>query len=104
MTNRSKVFVVQVRPGIDLTDAERFGDLVPMLAPNINMMNTTAVRRELRKHLEHMTDGDYILAIGAPLALMLAMLEATRSSMAKKINVLQWERDEGVYYSYSVNL
>lgn len=85
-----KVFVVQeTKHNID--PAYDYGNILVLLLHSDLEKGTDWMLKTLRKHLADATSSDYILCVGDPLAIGLALhiaLEVTKG----KINVLSWDK------------
>lgn len=112
-----KVFVVQVPsrreagewvPKYDLTAAEAFGRLLPILPPGNVPIDPTASMPRLRDALRTFDFGsDHLLLLGDPVAIARAVAalcarrafleEATGASLA--ISILKWDRRTEQYES-----
>ena len=56
----------RLQRSFDLTPARIYGELVVMLPPNKLPLSAAPVIEELRRHLAHFNDDDYLMAVGAP--------------------------------------
>lgn len=107
-----KVFIVQ-RPSFrtadgswadkyDLTPAEHFGTPVEVL-PRGNVPKQLEVTlTRLRVALKEYRDGDYILAVGDPIAIGLAVAIACHNN-GGRVNLLKWDRIRQEYRAYVAN-
>lgn len=108
-----RVFVVQ-RPAFysserkgwvnkyDITPAREFGELVFLLRPgNIYKDQLVSTMASLRESLKDFGSFDHLLAIGDPVAIAAAVLEAGRSN-GGKVQMLKYDRFAGAYNSYPV--
>ncbi len=116
MTNKlNKVFVVQ-RPAYydkerrgwvnkyDLTAATKYGELVYLLHPgNMYKKYLQSTIEHLHKNLADYKDMDYILAIGDPVAISLAVLIAG-SKTNGKVTILKYDRMSGYYDAYKIDI
>ncbi len=96
-----RVFVVQVAqkwngtkmvPKYDISAAEKYGRIVPLLAPNARPTQGEAVLDELARKLADFSDDDHILCIGNPALIGFAMAFATDANQGR-VQVLQWMHD-----------
>jgi len=109
----SRVFLVQ-RPSVrangvwvdkyDLTPAEHFGELVMCLPPgNIPRELPVTVARLKEVLGDFRVADDYLLAIGDPIAIALAVLVADRVARGG-VRVLKWDRRGGHYVPYALEI
>ena|SRR5438105_10414354 len=95
MNNREHtVFVVQNPDGKEILPAGKFGRLHVILT---GKEHPTMAFRKLREHMIAFKDTDFLLPIGSPLNIGLAMRVAFEKSST--INVLVWDRQS---YNYNV--
>lgn len=96
-----RVFVVQdhrrwergkLVPRFDITDAERFGEVVTLLAHDANPHVPGDSAKRLMSALEDFSDGDYLLAIGNPVFIGWAFAYAAAYNKGR-VKTLVWERD-----------
>ena len=98
---KPRVFVVQdhrrwergrLVPRFDITDAERFGEIVTLLPhdadPNVPGDNP----RRLMEALQDFNDDDHLLAVGSPVLIGWAYTYAA-SYNGGRVKTLVWERD-----------
>jgi hypothetical protein len=108
-----RVFLVQ-RPSItvngrwvdkySLDAATRFGDLVECLPPGNIPRDLSAAADALKAALGGFRRGeDYLLAIGDPIAISLAVLIADRVARGG-IRMLKWDRRGGVYIPFTLEI
>ena len=86
----------------NLEPAEEYGDLVFLLSPTAAPFNPTPIIKELKENLTNFTDEDYLLLIGNPVLIGLAVAIAadTNEGNAK---LLQWSGKDKKYLSIQVN-
>lgn len=108
-----RVFLVQ-RPSVkssgawvdkyDLTPARHFGDLVECLPPgNIPREISVTVARLKEVLGDFRVAEDYLLAIGDPIAIALAVLVADRVARGG-VRLLKWDRRASHYIPYSLDI
>ncbi len=98
----ARVFVTQDL-GFDYSDAESFGELIYLIERReVSEFNVARCRALIRKRLwdAGFSEGDFLLAVGAPAILALAALEAGK--LTKYFSVLQWDREEKKYYAINL--
>jgi hypothetical protein len=111
----NRVFVVQ-RPArydsarrgwvskFDLSPAKEHGELVFLLRPgNLFKDRLPRIAAELVAALADYGPGDHLLAVGDPVAIALATLAAGRAS-GGRVSLLKWDRAEGRYDAYVVDV
>jgi len=77
-----------VRRHLDLTDAQRYGEIVELLDTQAKPWDHTAVE-QMDQMLADSSADDWLLAVGNPT--MIAMAAAAFGSIHGSINVLQWQ-------------
>lgn len=110
MSQDARVFVVQdmrESMGIDFSNAESVGKVEYLLPGNrMAVLNTGYMMRKLREKLRGFTEDDYLLAAGAPAAMMAATVVAAKfarfNSGAEVVRILQWDREDKQYYIIEV--
>lgn len=111
----SRVFVVQ-RPAYydrikrgwvnkyDLSPAKDHGELVFLLRPgNIRRDRLRSAVQSLREELADYGPGDFLLAIGDPVAIAVAVAVALEASDGI-VTLLKWDRMEEQYEPYRIDL
>jgi hypothetical protein len=100
----SKVYVVQEVYGRDFMPAKKFGELVPLLQADtqIYLSATPAVRR-LTRHLSKFTDEDYLLLVGDPVLIGIAVSIACAANRGK-VKLLKWDKRNMDYHAVSVDI
>lgn len=97
----SRVFVVQ-ETDRNILPAEQFGKLNVMLTYNDIEKGNKHLMRKLKNALQGIKSTDYILCIGDPLAIGLAIFCALR--MIPVVNVLRWDKKKYTYYNETIEL
>ena len=101
-SERPIVYVVQ-DTDLNLSKAHAFGRLEPLLARGRNItMATQPVLRELRQLLRGYTDRDYLLLIGDPAAIALAVHVASEVNSGR-VKVLKYDREMRGYYELKID-
>lgn len=103
IVTNARVFVVN-HIGKDMSDAMRFGTLIPITEGSINVFNTERVKYDieetLKKHYFNFKD-DYILLSGSTvLNFIIGMVTAQYG----KINILIWDAKKQQYEAKEVKL
>ncbi len=106
------VFVVQratyreggvLKDKYDLTPAEEFGELSFLLAPDAKPFNPAPIIDELFEKLDGFSDNDFLICIGNPILLSLAVSVAVDINEGR-VNLLQWNGRRGAYVPVSADL
>lgn len=88
----------------DISAAKEFGKLVYLLDPgNVQPVNLKASVAYLKEELADYTDGDYLLALGDPVAMVAAGIAAAIANNGK-VAVLKFDRMTGKYHPYHINI
>lgn len=86
----------QLVPKYDLTTAHDFGEVEYLLSPSAAPFHPAGVLQELHTKLEDFCDADYLLLIGNPVLIGLAMAVAADRNDGR-VKVLQWNGRERRY-------
>tara|TARA_R110000751_G_scaffold304114_2_gene419298 strand:+ start:1303 stop:1629 length:327 start_codon:yes stop_codon:yes gene_type:complete len=97
------VYVVQEVPKFNVLSARKYGELELLLPPGQITLSSGPTVNRLKHSLRDFTDMDYLLLIGDPLAIGLAVAIASNVNRGKAM-VLKWDRQERQYYPLNVNL
>ena len=82
----------RLQRSFDLTPARIYGELVVMLPPDKLPLSAAPMIEELRRHLSHFNDDDYLMAVGAPTLIGWATALAADSNLGR-VNMLVWDRE-----------
>jgi hypothetical protein len=101
----STVYVVQERKKLDIRPAAEYGDVVQLLPEHEQCYDMDAAVRRVFSKLHKFSERDYILPIGHPVAIAIAVAIATRLN-GGRAKLLVWDGAPGVrrYYSTQVDL
>jgi 3-dehydroquinate synthetase len=102
----NKVFVIhqpavrdyhtgEMRPQFDLSPALRYGEVIDVLPPGSVTQDYNKMAKEVHKRLteEGYSKGDYILALGDPVAIVVgAFVAASLTPHPPAIRLLKWDR------------
>ena len=97
------VYVVQEVPKFNVLPARKYGELELMLPPGQITLSAGPTVNRLKHKLRNFTDMDYLLLIGDPLAIGLAVAIASNTNRGN-VRILKWDRQEKQYYPLNVNL
>ena len=97
------VYVVQEVPKFNVLPARKYGELELMLPPGQITLSAGPTVNRLNHKLREFTDMDYLLLIGDPLAIGLAVAIASNANRGN-VRLLKWDRQEKQYYPLNVNL
>lgn len=89
-------------PKHDLTPASAYGDLEVLISRNNIGIAAQPIIAQLRHDLRDYSDDDYILAVGDPVAIGLAISVAADSNRGR-VNILKWDRQTRAYISLNAN-
>lgn len=99
----STVYVVQESPKYSALPAAEYGDLKVLLPPGQIMLATAPTVSQLRAKLKDFDDNDFLLAMGDPIAIGLAVAIAANNN-GGRIKMLKWDRREHRYYAIEANI
>lgn len=85
----------------DLSPAERFGRLVSILPVGKGTADVGRMMRHMEDALADFSGDDYMLAVGDPFAIAMAVMVASRFN-GGRVTLLKWNRDEGTYHAHEV--
>jgi len=106
-----RVFVIQ-RPAyrdratgewitkFDLSPAEKFGELVDILPSNM-FWDAATIVAQAERILIDMTDEDYLLAIGDPVAIAACAIIASRHG---DVTILKWDKKAQSYQPFCLEI
>lgn len=90
-------------PKFDLTPASVYGELEILISRNNIGIAAQPLVAELKHLLKDYSDDDYILAVGDPVAIGLAIAVSGDANRGR-VNILKWDRQTRSYISMSANL
>lgn len=103
MSDESVVYVVQHRPKLDIRPAEDYGRIELLLPSGEQMYDTDHARQKMFSKLHRFTERDYLLPIGHPLAIGMAIAIATRMN-GGRAKALIFNGKIGRYSSVQIDL
>jgi|SRR5687768_4930248 len=86
----------QLHSKFDFAAAEQFGEIVELLDPGDSPFKLEQAKQKLRKGLAMFTDEDYLLLVGSPVLIGLAVAVAADNN-AGDVNMLQWSGAKRLY-------
>lgn len=89
-------------PKHDLSVAERFGRVAPLLGPTAGPFAAQETIAELRQKLESFCEDDYLLLVGNPCLIGWAV--ALASQRCPRLKILQWSSRHRVYVPIECDL
>lgn len=103
-SNLARVFAVQERNRIDLSDAWNYGEVVVCLPESKHIFdNPRELMRTLELKLKGFSDNDFLLAIGDPAAIAVASVVALREN-GGKAKMLRWDNKEHKYKLTNIDM
>jgi hypothetical protein len=84
------------RPMYDLTPALKFGTLEVLLPHGPTLLDVSLIVAGLKEKLKHITEDDYIILIGDPVAIAATVLVAGQLT-GGKVKLLKYDRNEKLY-------
>lgn len=97
-----KVFVTQAQHH-DLTDANRFGEIITVYRPNTQVYGDTPHFVDIaREVLSEVDDEDNLILLGDPV--LQAILVGVMVEKLGMANILKWDRKKETYFSYEIDV
>lgn len=98
------VYVIQEQANKNILPAERFGEIQTLLPPGAQVtFSSGQVCKKLMFDLSTFKDEDYLLLIGDPVAIGIAVAVACHWNQGR-VKMLKWDRQEKIYFPISINL
>lgn len=91
---KRKVFIPNIGSGHDFSEAEKYGELVPITSGWVNPFETGVLMRKWKKALEDSSPEDYIVVTSLPILCMIGASLFVR--MHGKLNLLLYSQ-QGKY-------
>lgn len=97
-------FTSNMRPQHDLSPALRYGQIIDVLPPGSISQDTTVLTSQIEERFreENFREGDYIIAMGDPVAIVAGALVAAR--MVSTVRLLKWDRRMRGYLPCTINI
>lgn len=83
-------------PTVNITPAERHGELVVLLPPDANRLHTAPLVAALKERMRDYSENDSLVALGDPSLLAAAACIAARQT-GGKLRMLKWDRRTADY-------
>lgn len=78
-------------PTVDLTAANKFGEVVVMLPPAANRLHTAPLVAAIKERMADFAPHDYLVAVGDPSLMVIAGCVAARKNLGR-LRLLKWDR------------
>lgn len=91
------------RSTIDFSPAQKFGELVVCLPPDVSPFNVHPVAIALREKMADFDSDDYLVAVGDPTLIGIAFHIAAQRT-GGKFNQLKWDKFTGQYFKVRIDL
>lgn len=97
-------FTSNMRPQHDLSPALRYGQIIDVLPPGSITQDTNVLTSQIEKRFkeENFSEGDFIIAMGDPIAIVAGALVAAR--MSATVRLLKWDRRMQGYLPCEINV
>tara|TARA_R100001480_G_scaffold128556_1_gene126135 strand:- start:344 stop:697 length:354 start_codon:yes stop_codon:yes gene_type:complete len=101
---KSKVYLVQENPYVNVLSANEYGDIEILFDSGQQIMfSPQPAIRKLRRKLKDFCDEDYLLMMGDPAAMGIACCIAADINRGR-FKILKWDKKERRYYPVSINI
>lgn len=100
--HRWNIHTQQFEPKFDLSSAEEFGELIPLLNPTASPFRPDAPIRDMKEKLAGYSDDDYLLLIGNPMLIGFAVAIAADQNQGS-VRLLQWSGKDQRYIAVATN-
>ena len=100
-----KVYIVQEPEGKNITSAAKYGEkIIVLLHPGMQIgFSAGQATNVLDRKLSDFCDDDYLLLLGDPVAIGIAVAVASKWNNGR-VKMLKWDRQEAMYYPIAINL
>lgn len=85
-------------PHFNLEPAKEYGQIVELLSPLAKPFNPQPIIQELTEKLKGFSDSDYVICIGNPILIAMA-INIAASFNCGKVKALQWQNNVQKYIS-----
>jgi hypothetical protein len=90
-------------PTVNISAAEKYGEIVVMLPPSVNRMHTAPLVSVIRDRMRDFTPDDWVVALGDPSMIAVACCIAQRHT-GGLLRMLKWDRVSRDYIAVEINL
>lgn len=90
-------------PQVDLSRAERFGDIVVLLRPDAYRMAVAQLIPGMKEKMQGFSNQDYLVALGDPSIIAAAAMIAA-SMNGGRVRMLKWDRNMGDYNELEIHV
>lgn len=98
------VYVIQEQSNKNILPAKEFGEIKFLLPPGMQVLFSSGqVTQKLLFALSNFSDEDFLLLIGDPAAIGIAVAVASHWNNGK-VKMLKWDRQERQYYPIKMNI
>jgi hypothetical protein len=98
------VYVIQEQPGKNLLPALKYGTVTVLVRSGMQIgFSAGQVTRQLDGELSNFNDNDFLVLIGDPVIIGLAVALACKWNKGKA-TLLKWDKQEKTYYPITINL
>jgi hypothetical protein len=98
------VYVIQEMQGKNVIPASKYGELSFLLKEGSQVtLSAGFVTNQLKMKLDKFNDNDYLLLIGDPVAIGIAVAIAAHWNQGK-VKLLKWDKQDKQYYPVSINI
>jgi ABC-type sugar transport system substrate-binding protein len=92
-----------MRTFMDLSDAARFGEITILLPSGASMFQAQPMVNAIRQKMQGFSDDDFILCVGDPSAIGIAVAMAAKYNRGK-VKILKWDRKARSYITQEVTI
>jgi hypothetical protein len=98
------VYIIQEQQGKNVLSAGKFGELTYLLKEGSQVtLSAGFVTNTLKSRLSEFNDNDYLVLIGDPVAIGLAVAIACHWNKGRA-KLLKWDRQDKTYYPVEINI
>jgi len=90
-------------PIVNISPAEKYGEIVVMLPPSVNRAHTAPLVHVIKECMRDFTADDWVVALGDPSMIAVACCVAQRHT-GGLLRLLKWDRIVRDYISVEINL
>lgn len=98
------VYVIQEPTGRNILSATKYGEIKFLIENSYQVtFSSGQVVQDLKSKLSNFCDEDYLLLMGDPVAIGIAVAIASHWNQGK-VKMLKWDRIESLYYPVSIDI